>query len=515
MRRAGTPDTELKTPGPLGARSLALIGQALLIGGLLAGVALVQSLGWPSEGALFASQLALIGTVAWCFVSWRLQKGRLFDIYPLFLASLGLFHGGEVLTRLLGLGPTGFMRVRFSSKTEVTALFFVMLALAFVHLGALLTYRGEQPPSPAVVRSQITESAIDDMRCIGYGLLLISVPAAVWTFQGSLTVVASSGYFGLYQRQLPIGIPNFPALCSTFLTTAVLFIVAGGRARPGIRKFGLAVILTGALLQLFQGARAAAVVPIIAYAWFWHRCVRSLSPVRVALPAAFSAALILPAITDIRHLTGHARLSPSYFLTALAAAANSPSALLNEMGATLRVVAHTIELVPELRPFDAGRSYFYALLAVLPNLGSAVHASAARGSLSRWLVSTVEPGTARSGGGLGFSAIAEAYLNFGWHLAPVFFLVLGLLFGRLTTWVNRTSSPVNIAAVAAALPFILIYARAESVDFVRGITWYSLIPYFAVRLLSQAHHRGIVLRSCQRKALAAFHNNESHHRLAP
>jgi hypothetical protein len=146
----------------------------------------------------------------------------------------------------------------------------------------------------------------------------------------------------------------------------------------------------------------------------------------------------------------------------------------------MSTVAYTMELVPQIRPFDIGSSYWYAALTLIPNMFWDVHPSILHGNLSVWLIEIVDPWVANRGGGIGYSHIAEAYLNFGvFSWVPL--ILLGTLLGAAERWACH-STLTRAAAVASALAFALFFVRAESATIVRPIIWFAAAPYAAVVL---------------------------------
>ena len=68
----------------------------------------------------------------------------------------------------------------------------------------------------------------------------------------------------------------------------------------------------------------------------------------------------------------------------------------------------------------------------MPNLFWDIHPTIARGLACDWITETVDPFADLVGGGLGYSFIAEAYLNFGWFGVPIVTGIIGFLFGNLS-----------------------------------------------------------------------------------
>jgi len=105
--------------------------------------------------------------------------------------------------------------------------------------------------------------------------------------------------------------------------------------------------------------------------------------------------------------------------------------------------------------------------------------------LADWLIKTVDPSMARAGGGLGYSFIAEAFANFGWYGTMPVLACLGYLLVLLFNWGTGTVDPAKLAFIATFLASFLYFARGESAAIIRGLAWYSLIPYLAVSMLAK------------------------------
>jgi oligosaccharide repeat unit polymerase len=225
----------------------------------------------------------------------------------------------------------------------------------------------------------------------------------------------------------------------------------------------------------------------VAGLWLWHYSVSRVRRLTVVL-VGLGVALLIPLVATVRDYSMEARTS-NLTADSLRAIGNPLVFTAAEMGNSMSTVAYTIELVPAVRGFDYGQSYFFASLTALPNLFWDLHPTSAHGLLSNWLVWTVDPGRAALNGGLGFSFLAEAFLNFGWYGAPFALLAVGLLLGLLVRWAGNAQRSGSFAAVACMLLFVLFFARGESASMVRGVLWYSLLPYAAVRLLVRAQGR--------------------------
>jgi oligosaccharide repeat unit polymerase len=219
----------------------------------------------------------------------------------------------------------------------------------------------------------------------------------------------------------------------------------------------------------------------IAVAWVFERSIRRI-PRALILVLALLALLVFPLVRETR-LTGGQYRSLGDQIDVLSNLDDPLSSSVSEMGHSLVTVTHTMTLVPETRPYDYGESYLYALTTIIPNLGWAVHPSVSHGLLSDWLINTVDRVTAAAGGGLGFSFIAEAYLNFGTFGGPIW---LGLT-GFALVWLFLKADgndPAKHAFAASFLSFLFVFTRGESAIVARGLVWYALVPYALACLMT-------------------------------
>lgn len=451
--------------------------------GLLGGAAF----GPDAEALIYPSCLAFVALAVWSVWSWRSVTGSLFDPYVLFLVAAVLFNGGHALLELGGWNDSGSVFDRFSSETALQTVFLVSLGLAAFHLGALFGIPGKASVKRSTSGTDL--AALRTVRTVGWALLLVSSVPALLSLRDAVLVVMTSGYFALYQREVATSVAAIPTILAAFLVPGGLFLLAGARESRTARYASGVVVLIYAVVQLFLGHRSPAAMPLVAYAWLWHRSVRRL---RGAVLAAIGAPLlfvVFPLLADVRDVSGADRLSAEFLADAFFSIDNPVIAIVSEMGGSMHTVAHTLELVPGSRDFDMGVGYLYGLLTVLPSVFWDVHPTVDRGLAESWLVWIVEPAFAAAGGSLGFSFMAEAYLGFGWYGAPVVLGALGFFLARLTLWALSSEEPAKSAMVASLLSFFLFLARSEVAAQIRLVVWYALLPYLAVLAIAAWRRR--------------------------
>ena len=458
-----------------------LVFQIFIVVSLLALGTFAALASVDADFVLPPSSLCFVLLAYWTLYSWYKLHGTLFDPYPLFLISSWLFNGAQILLEVMQANRKGILGGRFSTETVLQTTYLVALAICAMHLSALLTSSGSTKASITMERPHSAWHT----RSIGWALFAASIGPAIWTFREAGQMVIAGGYFSLYQRTFETGFASAPRLMANFLIPSALFLLAGSKGRRVAVILSAAIILLYAAGMFFIGSRAAASSALIAYLWLFSKVIWRIPPKLLLAPAFVVFFIVCPFIGAIRDTSGADRTSFEFMRNAWSAIDNPAVSALSEIGQSMSTVAHTLDLTPAVRPFDAGESYMYALLAALPNLGWEVHPAMAHGTLSTWLVRTVEPATAARGGGLGYSFIAESYINFGWAGVPIVMLAIGWGAGRLSSTLRRERDPAVIAMAATLLSFALIYARAETADFVRNICWYALVPFLIVRIASR------------------------------
>lgn len=465
-------------------RTICLTHGFFLFGLTVAGVAasladVVAEDTLPVAGLVFAA-LAL-----WTLWSWSKLHGTLIEPYGLFLLSSWAFNGGQVFLSVLHLDGNGILGGTFSAFTTLKTEYLVALGICALHMGALTASSSGNSTSLVRFRQGTVQQDLAwHTRWVGWFLLLISIGPAIWAFWESWQVVASGGYLSLYQRTLDIGFATGPRVLANFLIPSALLLLAGSKAKRTSVVISALITTAGSFAMFFLGGRGTAAAALVAYIWLYSRTIRPIPAKVLILPALLLGFVLFPLVRAVRDTRGLDRTSVDFVTSAWSSIDNPVVGTLSEMGYSMSTVAYTLDLVPAARPFDEGVSYLYAALAGFPNVGWSIHPTTAHGTLSAWLVRTVMPYTAATGGGLGYSFIAEAYENFGWLGVPLVLFVTGWISGRLSEAARARSDPAILALIATLLLSAILYSRAETADLVRGASWYSILPYLLIRLLS-------------------------------
>jgi hypothetical protein len=125
----------------------------------------------------------------------------------------------------------------------------------------------------------------------------------------------------------------------------------------------------------------------------------------------------------------------------------------------------------ETEPFRWGQTYWQALRSAIPNTAfdwqGGEYLPFEQLPPSHWLTLQAAPDTYRAHGGLGFSAVAEPYMNFGVPGVAAYFFLLALLL--VAVYRFDLSRPTHLALWAVMLGPLLWTVRNDFHGFFRPV----------------------------------------------
>ncbi|MFT4604169.1 MAG: oligosaccharide repeat unit polymerase [Rhodothermales bacterium] len=475
----------LNPPVGAGRSILALMVHVVIVLGLLAGYLGIEARGLNGTDTLDAVSSVLLLLSLWLLVSWIMSEGTLLNPYGLFLSASLPFHSGYSVLRFLDQESLMWLTGRVTEGALADTLTFVVGGYAMLHLGALLV-------SAVASREPNFERPLYDgtrIYQVGWLLLAIATVPLMIKMRASIETVLSGGYISLFEgggrEESRSGFEGLISLFSDFFLPGVMFLLAGSRNRP----IGKVVAILGLLIYsgsyLFLGFRAFSLIPIAVFVWVWHRTIRQLPILPVALVGGGLFLIVAPLVRQFRDLSGSDRMSLEALWEAYAGADNPVLALIAELAGSVLTITFTTELVPEMRPFEMGYGYLRALANAIPILDF----PDVYGYAGTWLAYSITPSLAVGGFGFGFSFMGEAYLNFGWIGGILMLGVIGAAVAGLHRWADRSGDLARFAFIASFLPVLIFYTRGESISISRPILWYAMIPYVLVLVLRSMDRR--------------------------
>jgi len=305
---------------------------------------------------------------------------------------------------------------------------FSALCLARSHI----TIPSRQPTTkPAAVN-------LNKLRVIGTGLFIASCCLILMAII-QLGNILKLSRFDLFFRNDTRAIGVFTMI---FPSAVLILFVTAKTARQRVQAY----LFTGFafLLILLSGSRSTALFPALTGLIIWAKLGRRI-PTLLLIGGVTFVLLAIPVVGYIRD-SSYEKIS----LDAIAKTSEHTdiASALSELGGTIGVLAHTVQIVPDVESFRHGYSYIIPFQQLIPNFGDEVKSEYSRRALkqqidargkdalfelkpSDWASYHIIPLMFLDGAGTGFSAIGEAYFNFGALGVIVIFASIGAFLARL------------------------------------------------------------------------------------
>jgi O-antigen polysaccharide polymerase Wzy len=393
-----------------------------------------------------------------------------------YLILLGIFHLGLIvpwafgfydISRTPSFTPYGLSRSIALIDYSVVA-FSLGMFFAFTSVKKRVTLLNQ------------TSTDTEDRNVYIAGCLMLG--AGIAMFVVGLIGLEPLAYFRLtYSETFRLRAESDPRFFGSGITIAFigLSVAAAGASRSRFRVVSaIGVIWLGGLMYWgFRGPAliAALIVYIIARK-------KSLQVPRwMPILAALALLILLPILRAGREIPLNNRLANLSLddFNILDAPA--------EMGMSIRPLVETVDLLGP-KDFRLGKTYWIAVKGIVPNLALRWEASSTESELdlppSHWITAMVDPWTYKNYGGMGFSAIAEPYMNFGVPGVIAYFFLLSFLLIFLERLSIR--SAYSLAAWALILGPLLWTTRNDFSNFFRPAAW-GLLTLAAVKLFSEGY----------------------------
>lgn len=406
------------------------------------------------------------------FACSRKQFGSVYSFVNVYVVTLCVFHLSHVFLFSLGESQLRFLVEDSIGQWYELATWYVVCSLGCLGLGVALS----RAPR---VDGQASNVTIEETAAVGFwaGLGLLAASALAFVL-----LVAAVGNILAYSRtEIFAGVGDTRGLgfLLMVLPSAVILLVC--TARGGVQQ-ALTFLLAGAgfLAIMFLGERSAALFPMLVGLVVWRKLGRRI-PIPVIVGVLVAVLAVVPAVRHLRDVGPYSKIT-SQDVAASFKGAQAGDAFL-ELGSMHGVLAYVLKWVPAEEPYRYGMTYLRALPGAIPNIGfkpaqsersimsgGAVDTTARAREMSPadWYIYRINRWMFDTGGGGGFSFIAEAYLNFGLAGVIVVMLIVGLLLGGLDQRNLRHEPRLLVLAVIAMWPLLKI-VRNDFDNFVKPI----------------------------------------------
>jgi len=269
-----------------------------------------------------------------------------------------------------------------------------------------------------------------------------------------------------------------------FPSAAALLVI--GAEGWGKTVFAFTIAVTAILLFMLSGYRSAALFPLLVAVVAWKKTGRGL-PAWLAAIGILTILLAIPMIGAFRAMGTYGELGEKHLLKSAEHAKVENT--FEELGQTAGILAHVLRLVPDRDPYRYGSTYVMALQQAIPNLmpqSAENRRKEARREASKnpeviaqmipsdWLTYRIAPEKFDIGQGVGFSSIAEAYINFGYWGICAYFILLGYVLGKLDS-IPLLHNPNVLVFCCAMLWPLMRTVRNDFDNFVKPFAFMLII----------------------------------------
>lgn len=373
----------------------------------------------------------------------------------LFFFLLGIFHLGLVLPlKLYHFGLSSeFSGLLVASSYYIESLQIVVASLFFYLFGAELSRRNEALNGSTFFHGRTPMFRLWMLVSLVFALVSIFLGFRYGVFGGSkMNYVLLEDSGGLRWFNLA----RFGMIFSGFISLSY------ASRRHAYLPFILYAIASLPLLIL--GKRGEFVAVFLGYLVAY----RSLG-IRISIAKIISIGFITLVVMSIIRLNrGEAQIGSFGWMDTIF-----------EMGLQLRTLQYTLTSLAAGEGYWFGASYYDALVFCFPNIGGIHEGIMVKGlSPGQWITQEYN----YKGAGLGYSVIAEPYLNFGIFGVFAFFFSMPFLLSYMEA---KASKKRMYAGFVGVISYVLFWSiRNDSWGVFRPVSWY-LLFYLADRLLLQ------------------------------
>jgi O-antigen polysaccharide polymerase Wzy len=405
---------------------------------------------------------------------------------------LGLFHLGLVVPWALGIYDISRTASFFPHGLSRSIVLINYSIIAF-EVGLILAlYAGKKGAN--TIRQSASQP--ENREVYVAGCLLLG--AGITMFIVGLIGLDPLGYFRLtYSETFRLRAESDPRLFGSGITIAFIGLsIAAAGSSPRRFRIAAAVGTIWLLSLMYWGFRGPALIAaIIAYIIARKK---GLKISRWSPLLATGALLILPVLRTGREAPLNERFSQLSFKDFNIL--DGPA----EMGMSIRPLVETVDLMGA-KDFRRGKTYLLGIEGIVPNLALKWEASS-KGREdelppNHWVTAMVDPWTYKNYGGMGFSAIAEPYMNFGVPGVVFYFIILAFFLMCLEQVSIRNS--YTLAAWALVLGPLLWTTRNDFSNFFRPAVW-GLLTLVAIRAYSRTYP---IIFDKRNPAISKFNSN--------
>ena len=385
-------------------------------------------------------------------IIWIKFAGEIFSPFYIMFVVVYIFCMGQTICWALGLdmGEMDLQKyIPYLNKHYLgDGLLYTLNGVVLFLVGAVMAYNDKG----IKIEDAQTEKNIKDyiaIKNLSTVILIISIPCVCLNLWNVLPSVIMGGYSELYTELNSYSkMGQFVPLIAGWFPIALLMKYAvDAEDKPQVSKISAVVLWIYIAINLYIGGRSGAVMMVLAFFITKQYLVKPIRK-KMILPVCvggYAFIGILNAIADIRLKANRSVIDVlSAFITSASSVVGD---FIGELGWSMSSLVWTMDLTGNT--FRKGTSYLFAFTAIIPNLGFwKEHPAAVYSNLGEWMQKELGRTT-----GLGYTFVAETYINFWWYGLIVMFL-FGCIASKLLSGINKENAKYNIKITFVIIMFL-------------------------------------------------------------
>jgi oligosaccharide repeat unit polymerase len=416
--------------------------------------------------------------ITWClcifYIVSTTEKG-IFSLASMYLLLLGLFHLGLVVPYYLSVEldyypnwlSSPYLSTALAMCAAACSFYTAAVCFAQIKEKSKLKFKLIKKTNPKIMNRSINPLLYGGLGLNLCGLALI----IVGTLQLGLHSIG-------YGESFDIRMSKDPRLFGTgflfLFMGAIISVAASNRRRM---PWVILITLLPAIPLFFYGFRGPVIVYFVSILLIWYKHDPKLAK-KIAIAGFLSVMILSPAVQVARNSS---QLSLANAFKDL-----HPLGFFTEAGGSIRPLVGTIM---EIEYFHSnhwwGGSYLYGIYQIIPNISLTWYGQpdSKIKPPAHWITSRTEPILYARGGGLGYSGVAEPYLNFG--LPGVIFFFSGLGYFLIKLERKFQEDPYKLAVLMCSYAALLWTTRNDFTNFIRPTIWAWVFVYFLYFMASR------------------------------
>lgn len=430
--------------------------------------------GWPN----IVMAVIIVWLLIYFYTSYK-KKKTFFLFSTNYLVCLLVFHFSHIGLHVFGLYEFEQFGGEEMGFWYQQAAWLVLLSLASFGIGNSLVTKREVEPSTDTLKNALN---YHHKICWWYGLGLLCASLVFLM----MLIYSVGNIFEFSRREIFGGVGDtrgFGVFQMTF-PSALILIVIGAKSKIQKKLAFLIAIISG-LIILLMGYRSVALFPLLVGITVWVKVGRRLNKA-VAIFGMIFLLIAIPSVRYLRAMGSYESLSSSDLSASIEQAKINDVFL--ELGATSGVAAYVLKWMDEGESYRFGRTYLKAIGNSLPNIGFNIKGSDRENysglnvseddllnmSASDWFIFRYDKWMFETGGGSGFSAIAEPYLNFGYIGVIIVFAFLGYALAKLDA-INLKLQPKYVLVSSVIMWPLMKTVRNDFTAFLKPVIFMVIV----------------------------------------